>query len=78
MVVLVGLGCLVRGLVFGGWGRLEFAVEAVVVLRVLLSGGPVQVCGARESFDGAPGRPVLWFAVRRGVDLPGPVDARIL
>lgn len=39
MVVVVGLGCLVRGLVFSGWGRLEFVVEAVVVEPVDVLGG---------------------------------------
>jgi len=39
MVVLVGLGCLVRGFVFGGWGRLEFVVEVAVIEPVDVLGG---------------------------------------
>ena len=74
MVVLVGLGCLVRGLVFSGWGRLEFAVEAVVVvLRVFFLAVPcrsaarvsrstvrraARSCGLR--FGGAWIFPVPW------------------
>ena len=51
---------------------------AVVVLRVLLSGDPAQARGAHEPLDGAPGRPILWLPVQRGVDLPGPMDTQIL